>query len=144
MKKFLALLLAALMTLSLAACRGHKKPKDEENSSTQQESTDFPDGNPAEYSREYWEEKYPGSNICPFSIDENGTEFSYYWISSFDGWDGTMASWITQPFNWNGWHVAEDGAIVNGDETLKITDDWASGEQSMSSCCVVTTEKYGK
>ncbi len=55
-----------------------------------------------------------------------------------------MASWITQPFNRNGWHVAEDGAIVNGDETLKITDDWASGEQSMSSYCVVTTEKYGK
>ena len=105
-------------------------------------STEFPEGDPAEYSREYWEEKYPGENVCPFYIEENGTEYSYYWVSGLDGWDGTMVSWIEQPFNWNGWHKTEDGCIVNADETLKITDDWASGDEGMSSFCTVTTEKY--
>lgn len=102
-----------------------------------------PQGDPAEYSMDFWAAKYPGENICPFTIDENGTERSYYWVSSFEGWDGTMESWIKQPFNWNGWHKTDDGAIVNEDETLKITDDWANVE-SMSSCCTVTTEKYEK
>lgn len=98
--------------------------------------------NPAEYSREFWEAQYPGENICPFTIDENGTEYNYYWVSSLNGWDGTMSSWIKQPFNWNGWHKTADGAIVNKDETLKITDNWAKGEESMSSFCTVTTEAY--
>ncbi len=55
-----------------------------------------------------------------------------------------MESWIKQPFNWNGWHKTADGCIVNKDETLKITDNWASGDESMSSCCTVTTEPYSK
>ena len=101
------------------------------------------DGDFAEYSREFWEAKYPGENLCPFSIEENGKEYSYYWVSGLEGWDGTMASWIKQPFNWNGWHMTDDGCIVNKDETLKLTDDWKDGE-SMSSFCTVTTEKYEK
>ena len=150
MKKFLAILLALMMVLSLVACSGKTDPEtqddpDETKASTKDtESTTFPEGDPAEYGREYWEEKYPGENICPFYIEENGTEYSYYWISSFDGWDGTMASWISQPFNWNGWHKAADGCIVNKDETLKITDSWANGDESMSSFCTVTTEPYDK
>lgn len=103
-----------------------------------------PDGDPAEYSREYWEAKYPGENVCPFGIEENGKEYSYYWVSGLEGWDGTMASWVKQPFNWNGWHMTEDGCIVNKDETLKIADSWAKGEETMSSFCTVTTEKYEK
>lgn len=102
------------------------------------------EGDPAEYGMEYWEEKFPGENICPFYIDEDGVERSYYWVSSFDGWDGTMNSWIEQPFNWNGWHKTEDGFIVNEDETLKITESWANGDEGMSSYCTVTTEKYEK
>ena len=164
MKKFLAILLAAMMLLSLAACGGKTEPDAQENtdeaqvSSEDTESTEaaevnteetaedatFPEGDPAEYSREFWEEKYPGENICPFYIDENGTEYSYYWVSGLDGWDGTMGSWIDQPFNWNGWHRTEDGCIVNADETLKITDGWANGDESLSSFCTVTTEKYEK
>lgn len=103
-----------------------------------------PQGDPAEYSMDFWAAKYPGENICPFMIDENGTERNYYWVSGFEGWNGTMESWIKQPFNWNGWHKTEDGAIVNKDETLKITDNWAKGEESMSSYCTVTTEPYEK
>ena len=145
MKKIVSIILALMMVLSLAAC-GSKEDPNTSNStnetSVSSENTSFPEGDPAEYSREYWEEKYPGENICPFSIDENGVERNYYWISGLDGWDGTMASWIDQPFNWNGWHKADDGCIVNKDETLKITDDWANGDESMSSYCTVTTEKY--
>ena len=107
-----------------------------------EESEESIEGDPAEYSREYWEAKYPGENICPFYIEENGVERSYYWISGFEGWNGRIESWLTQPFNWNGWHKAADGCIVNEDETLKITDDWAGGDESMSSYCTVTTEPY--
>ena len=148
MKKFSAILLAATMILSLAACGGKTEPDTQdatdapEVTSEVTESVTFPEGDPAEYSREYWEEKYPGENICPFSIEENGKEYSYYWVSGFEGWNGTMESWLNQPFNWNGWHKAEDGCIVNKDETLKITDNWAKGEESMSSYCTVTTEPY--
>lgn len=102
------------------------------------------EGDPAEYGREYWEERFPGENICPFYIEENGVEHSYYWISGINDWDGTMNSWIDQPFNWNGWHKTEDGFVVNEDETLKITDNWVNGDDSMSSFCTVTTEVYEK
>lgn len=144
MKKFLAILLVIMMALSLVACNGKTESivsSETEVSSEEAEDMSFPDGDPAEYGREYWEEKYPGENICQFYIEENGKEYSYYWVSGLEGWDGTMASWINQPFNWNGWHMTDDGCIVNEDESLKITDDWADGE-SMSSFCVVTTEKY--
>lgn len=146
MKKLLALLLAAMMLLTLVACGGKTEPEAEEdtNEQTSAEDTEFPEGDPAEYSMSYWEEKYPGENICPFTIDENGVERSYYWVSGLEGWDGTMTSWINQPFNWNGWHKTADGSIVNQDETLKITDDWANGDEGMSSCCTVTTEPYDK
>ena len=151
MKKFLSILLTAMMLISLAACGGKTVPDTQENttdkpqvSSDETENTTFPDGDPVEYGREYWEEKYPGENICPFSIEENGTEYNYYWISGLNGWDGTIGSWINQPFNWNGWHKTADGCIVNKDETLKIADDWANGDESMSSFCTVTTEPYNK
>lgn len=146
MKKFLALLLAAMMVLTLAACGSKTEPEAEEdpNEQTSTVDTEFPEGDPAEYSREYWEAKYPGENICPFTIDENGVERNYYWVSGLEGWDGTMANWINQPFNWNGWHKTADGCIVNEDETLKITDNWANGDEGMSSCCTVTTEPYDK
>ena len=132
------------MDFSGAKCPALSGKYGVDGSSGDTEDVSVPDGDPVEYSREYWEEKYPGENICPFSIDENGVEHSYYWVSGFDGWDGTMGSWIGQPFNWNGWHKAEDGCIVNEDETLKITDNWANGDESMSSYCMVTTEKYDK
>ena len=148
MKKFFAFLLAAVMLLSLASCGGKTTPGTPDDtdeptvSSDVTESTDIPEGDPVEYGREYWEEKYPGENLCPFYIDVNGTEYSYYWISGMDGWDGTIASWLNQPFNWNGWHKTADGCIVNEDETLKITDNWANGEEALSSFCTVTTEEY--
>ena len=148
MKKFLTLALAAAMLLSLAACG--KKAEEEaaepaETVSEQQTDAAEPvDGDPAEYGREFWEAKYPGENICPFGIEENGVEHSYYWVSGFNGYDGTIESWLAQPFNWNGWHKTADGCIVNADETLKITDDWANGDEGMSSFCTVTTEAYDK
>lgn len=147
MKKFIAISLAVLMIFALAACgcQAEKKTKDEPTATSENvENTSFPEGDPAEYSREYWEAKYPGENICPFYIVENGKEYSYYWVSGFEGWSGTFDSWLSQPFNWNGWHKTDDGCIVNKDETLKITDDWANGDESMSSYCSVTTEKYEK
>ena len=99
------------------------------------------DGDPAEYSQVYWEEKYPGENVCPFYIMENGVEKKYYCVSSY--FDGTMQSWVASPFNWNGWHIV-DNAIVNKDETLKMTDNWAGENPSeyFSSFCTVTTEPY--
>ena len=150
MKKIFVILLAAMMILSVVACGKKPDPdtqdtKEEPQVSSQDtEEPEFPDGDPAEYSREYWEARYPGENVCPFYIEENGTEYSYYWVSGLDGWDGTMASWISQPFNWNGWHKTADGSIVNKDENLKITDNWANGDESMSSFCTVTTEPYIK
>ena len=162
MKKKIALVLAALMLASLASCA--KKPAapdttteevtDLETQETQAEVTGEAteaeeteaeiEGDPVEYGREYWEEKYPGENICPFSIDIDGTEYSYYWVSGFEGYDGTIVSWLSQPFNWNGWHKTEDGKIVNQDETVMISESWANGDESLSSFCTITTETYEK
>ena len=141
MKKFLAILLAVLM-LSCVACG--KSGKDGENGGAGGSGKLDENGDPMEYSQSYWEEKYPDYMFCPFSIEENGVEKSYYWPMGYEGLDGSVGKWIEYPFNWNGWHKTADGAIVNQDETLKITDDWANGDESLSSCCVVTTEKYGK
>ncbi|MDO5328050.1 MAG: hypothetical protein Q4G00_15255, partial [Clostridia bacterium] len=96
---------------------------------------------PAEYSMDYWAEKYPGENICPFYIEIGGVEYSYYRISGLD--KGTMLTWINTPLNWNGWHLSGND-IVNGDETYKMTSDWIGEEpeQSFSSGCTVTTEPY--
>ena len=146
MKKLLVILLAMALVLALTACGG-KTGNPEESSAepqTSSEDSEFVEGDPAEYSQSYWEEKYPDYMFCPFYIDENGTEKSYYWPMGYEGLDGTISTWIECPFNWNGWHKTADGCIVNGDETLKITDDWANGEESMSSFCVVTTEKFEK
>ena len=162
MKKFLIILTVIALMLSFAAC-GKKvdanqqtsqqaeqqaEPSEEPSEEPTEELTDEPteaiDTDPVEYGREYWEEKYPGDNICPFYIEENGEERPYYWSSGAENYDGTMATWIEQPFNWNGWHKTDDDCIVNEDETLKLTDDWAEGNESLSSFCTVTTEKYEK
>ena len=159
MKKMITIFLAASMILTLASC-GDKKDSDSKKSKSEkslaESQTDEPtetdessedskklevDGDPAEYEQSYWEEKYPDYMFCPFTIEENGEEKTYYWPMGYEGLDGTFSAWIECPFNWNGWHKAADGCIVNNDETLKITDDWADGG-SMSSWCTITTEKY--
>lgn len=152
MKKLIALLFVTILSLSLVACKGNSEPSEIDEQNVQQQTDDIQssdpsdsgpvEGNPVEYGREYWAEKYPGENICPFEIEEKGEYYSYYWISGMDGYDGTIGSWLSQPFNWNGWHKTSDGCIVNEDETLKITDNWANGDESMSSFCTVTTEPY--
>ena len=152
MKKLFVLILVIAMGISLVACGGKteslESDEQTENQQTNEEHTsgsselDSIEDDPVEYGREYWEEKYPKENICPFEIEENNRANSYYWISGMNGYDGTIGSWLNQPFNWNGWHKTADGCIVNKDETLKITDNWASGEESLSSYCTVTTEPY--
>lgn len=166
MKKILAILVAASVLLSFAACKGKTETPADETADAQQteaaelteetaekETEETPaettealtvEGDPVEYEQSYWEEKYPDYMFCPFSIEENGEEKSYYWPMGYEGLDGTIGTWIECPFNWNGWHKTEDGCIVNADETLKITDDWANGDESMSSFCTVTTETYVK
>ena len=146
MKKLIALILAALMLLSLAACgKNEETPAGNENQTenTQQDNTteSGEKGDPAEYSMDYWAEKYPGENICPFYIEIGGVEYSYYRISGLD--KGTMLTWINTPLNWNGWHLSGND-IVNGDETYKMTSDWIGEEpeQSFSSGCTITTEPY--
>ena len=146
MKKLIALILAALMLLSLAACgKKEETPAGNENQTenTQQDNTteSGEKGDPAEYSMDYWAEKYPGENICPFYIEIGGVEYSYYRISGLD--KGTMLTWINTPLNWNGWHLSGND-IVNGDETYKMTSDWIGEEpeQSFSSGCTITTEPY--
>ena len=155
MNRILALFLSVLMILCFAACgKKDEAPVDQEETAQSQEdmtaesetsaedtTASEDEAEPAEYSAEYWEKKYPGENICPFSIEIDGVEYSYYRISSLD--EGTMITWINTPLNWDGWHlVGED--IVNKDETYKMTADWAGKEpeQAFSSCCTVTTEKY--
>ena len=152
MKKLLALLLMIAVGCSIAACGGETEPSETDTESEQQQTneeqtsgssgSDPIESDPVEYGREYWEEKYPGENICPFEIEENGKLYSYYWISGMNGYDGTIGSWLDQPFNWNGWHKTADGCIVKKNETLKITDNWASGDEGMSSFCTITTEPY--
>ena len=148
MKKQIAFILAALMLLSLAACgKNEKKPAENEskieNTQNQKENNteSGEKGDPAEYSMDYWAEKYPGENICPFYIEISGVKYSYYRISGLD--NGTMLTWINTPMNWNGWHLLGND-IVNGDETYKMTSDWIgeTPEQTFSSCCTVTTEPY--
>ncbi|MCQ2418807.1 MAG: hypothetical protein MJ085_03370 [Clostridia bacterium] len=143
MKRLFVLILAALMLLSLAACKKAVAPKTDDirTENTQVSSENESQDDPAEYSMEYWEEKYPGENVCPFTIEIDGVEYNYYRVSGLD--EGTMITWIETPLNWNGWHLLGDD-IVNADETYKMTDDWAGEEpeQYFSSFCTVTTEPY--
>ena len=141
MKKLIALVLATLMLLGLAACGKKDEPPTGNTKNQQGNTATSEEGDPAEYSMDYWAEKYPGENICPFSIEIDGVEYSYYRISGLD--EGTMATWIKTPMNWNGWHLVGND-IVNGDETYKMTSDWIgeNPEQSFSSGCTVTTEPY--
>ena len=70
MKKLIALILAALMLLSLAAC-GKKEEtpagneNQTENTQNKTDNTAEPEqtGDPAEYSMDYWAGKYPGENL---------------------------------------------------------------------------------
>ncbi len=137
MKKILALLLAAAMLLVLASC----SKKDNE--------ADTDDGDAVEdgavegedmTNQSYWEQKYPEANICPFCIEVNGVETSYYWISSVVGEDD-IAAWAATDLNWAGWHVV-DGRVVDKDEKYAITDE--SRAQSFSSGCTYNTEPYSK
>lgn len=160
MKKILALVLALTMLFSLAACSKKTRETEETESQTEEQTESRTEsqtentqnskdntteteeqGDPAEYSMDYWAEKYPGENICPFYIEIDGVEYSYYRVSGLD--EGTMQTWIDTPLNWDGWHLLGND-IVNGDETYKMTSDWVgeNPEQSFSSGCTVTTEPY--
>lgn len=151
MKKIMTLFLATFMLLNLVAC-GNKlensnKPEstqhqDSESNEEQDSENTEPEfeGDPVEYSMDYWAEKYPDQNICPFGIEVDGVETPYYLIMELGC---SMEEWIETPFNWNGWHkVGED--IVNKEETYKITAEWLGdeGASNFSSCCTITTEPY--
>lgn len=147
MKKLFALILAVIMISGLAACG--KKPAGEDAQASGDQQTQVGsgseltvDGDPAEYTQSYWEEKYPEYMFCTFYIEENGVEKSYFWPMGYEDLDGTMEKWIECPLNWNGWHKTDDGCIVNRDETLKLTDEWVN-EEGLSSFCTVATEPYG-
>lgn len=151
MKKIIVTLLAGIMIIGLVGCGAKEEKKEvsandtpvveqtQETNPVQAESDKIAD--PEEFSSNYWNQKYPDENICPFSINVDGKEYDYFLISGLC--DGTMRSWIQTPTNWDGWHLV-DGNIVNRDETFKMTDDWGGENptQSFSSCCTVTTEPY--
>lgn len=146
MKKILAITLSALLVLNLAACskKTEKETTKETETTTEQttasetETTAEQTGTPEEYSQAYWEAKYPGYNICPFSINMNGEKYSYFWISQLVGEDD-IAAWTKTELNWNGWHLVGD-KVVDKDEKWAITDE--SRKQSFSSCCVYETEPF--
>lgn len=135
MKKWIALLLVLVTVLSLAACS--KKPAGNDEQTPTEEKIQ---GDPVEYTMEYWAKKYPDKNICPFSIVENGVGKNYFLIMEMGC---TMEEWVNSPFNWNGWHKVGDD-IVNADETLKMTADWLGTDPAsgFSSYCDVTTEPF--
>lgn len=156
MKKIFAAILAVMMLISLAACGKEAETPENETAeitgesipNTESEITEAEpeteeaviEGDPMEYSMDFWAEKYPDKNICPFYIEENGVEKPYYLIMEMGC---SMEEWVETPFNWNGWHIVGED-IVNADETYKMTADWVgeNAEQSFSSCCTVTTEEY--
>lgn len=92
---------------------------------------------PEEYSREYWEAKYPGENICPFYIEIDGTEYPYFFMNC-----ARIDEWVEQEFNWDGWHCFHGDAsiIVNADETWRISE--LDTAMSFSSFCTFRTEKF--
>ncbi|MDO4499779.1 MAG: hypothetical protein Q4B60_00740 [Erysipelotrichaceae bacterium] len=147
MKKIIIFLLTGFLALSLAACKSKEEIKEEkpntssENINNTLDSNVEIDGDPIQYSMDYWQEKFPGKNICPFYIEENGVEYPYFLVMEFGC---TMNEWIETGFNWNGWHKLGDD-IVNGDETLKIVSQWVGEEPeySFSSSCTVNTVPVG-
>lgn len=98
------------------------------------------EGDPIEYGMGYWEELFPGKNICPFNIEVGGVERPYYLIMVETC---AMVEWINTPFNWDGWHLVGDD-IVNADETYAMTEEWLGPDAGgmFSSCCTVTTKPY--
>ena len=106
----------------------------------EQETTEeeFPEGDPVEYGQDFWAKKYPDANICPFSIEVDGVEQPYYWISALVKEDD-IAAWAATDLNWNGWHMAGD-KLVDKDEKHAITGE--SREMSFSSFCVYKTEPF--
>lgn len=142
MKKFLVLLLTVAMMMSLVACgKKNEESSDEQVETTETEAAseeEFPEGDPVEYGQDFWAEKYPDANICPFYINVDGEDYPYYWISALVPEDD-IASWATTPLNWNGWHMVDD-KLVDKDEKHAITQE--SREMSFSSCCVYETEAF--
>lgn len=92
-----------------------------------------------QYGQSYWEEKYPGLSICPFSIMVGDEEQSYYWATGGDDNSGNIADWVDTDFNWNGWHMV-GRYMVNKDETYRLTME--SMTMPFSSCCTYYTEKF--
>lgn len=157
MKKFIVLLLTLAMVMSLVACGKKNEENSETGSEEQVETTvenedvddvtepeaatdeeEIPEGDPVEYGQDFWAQKYPDANICPFYINVGGVEYPYYWISSMVPEDD-IASWATTDMNWNGWHMVGD-KLVDKDEKHAITQE--SREMSFSSCCVYETEPF--
>lgn len=154
MKKLIVLLLTVTMIMCLVACGKKKEESSEqqveitvENSNVADETKpevvaeaeeEIPEGDPVEYGQDFWAQKFPGENICPFSISIDGVNYSYYWVRSVVPEDD-IASWATTEMNWNGWHMVGD-KLVDKDEKHAITQE--SREMSFSSCCVYETEPF--
>ena len=154
MKKLIVLLLTVTMIMCLVACGKKKEESSEqqveitaENSNAAETTNsetaakndeEIPEGDPVEYGQDFWAQKFPDENICPFYINIDGVDYSYYWVRSVVPEDD-IASWATTEMNWNGWHMVGD-KLVDKDEKHAITQE--SREMSFSSGCVYETESF--
>lgn len=144
MKKFLALILVAVMAVAVCACKAKPAeettvPEETEAPAVSEEDTQETEALPeeteeqteeladetteavisdlAKHDADYWTELY-GTNRCPFSIVRDGEETRYYFR---DG--GNLAFWVYTEENTDGWYI-NDGYIISADNSsaIKIED----------------------
>lgn len=143
MKKLLAILTALSIALAFSACGKKDKadqPADKKTSSSTEETTTEPtsenlSGVTNTNSQEAWESKYPGINVCPFSIHYAEYETGEYEEQYYFANGGDLRDWVNTPFNIGGWFVYED-MVVSADGNYAVKEF-----ESMSSFCTFEAVK---
>ena len=131
MKKLLAILTALSIVLAFSACgKKDKTTSEPEEPSSSETTSENLSGVINTNSQEAWETKYPGINVCPFSIHYAEYETGEYEEQYYFANGGDLRDWVNTPFNLTGWFVY-DGMIISADGQYAIKNSAPLSENAV-------------